>query len=199
MYQFLETIKLDKGKFYNLKFHQKRMDETFYKHYKTFNQVEIKKILKLPNGYNGKLMKVRLMYNQLGYQIEFHLYKSKNLRSVKLVMANHIDYSYKTIDRTVLSKLKEQNMGYDEVLIVKNKMVTDTSYSNIVFFDGHCWHTPNTFLLNGTQRQLLLSKKLIKSTSISINDLNKFSSFKLINALNEMETTTQYSIDIIKI
>jgi len=47
----------------------------------------------------------------------------------------------------------------DEVVFIKNGMVTDCSIGNLLFFDGHEWITPYIPLLKGTQRAFLLDKK----------------------------------------
>jgi 4-amino-4-deoxychorismate lyase len=86
----------------------------------------------------------------------------------------------------------------DEILIIKNGFVTDTSFSNIVFFDGIKWITPSTYLLNGTQRQQLLQQGAIIEEEIRPSDLKHFRFAKLINAMLDLETSPSIDILIIE-
>lgn len=77
----------------------------------------------------------------------------------------------------------EQKQSCDDILIVKNGFVTDSSISNIIFFDGYKWVTPDTPLLKGTMRQFLLEAAEIKEETITVQNLTTFTSFRLINAM----------------
>jgi 4-amino-4-deoxychorismate lyase len=75
----------------------------------------------------------------------------------------------------------------DDVLIVKNGWITDTSFANILFFDGKRWLTPEKPLLKGTQRENLLRQGLIFQANISPASLPDFSKARLINAMIRFE------------
>jgi 4-amino-4-deoxychorismate lyase len=96
---------------------------------------------------------------------------------------NKIYYSLKFTDRSQINGLLKQKGDYDDILIVKNGFITDTSISNIVFYNGNEWTTPATPLLKGTCRDKLLKEGKIKEEIIKINDLHKLKSFCLINAM----------------
>jgi len=102
---------------------------------------------------------------------------------LKLVRDDKIDYHLKYADRSALNKLLEQKGENDEVIIIKNGMVTDCSIGNLIFFDGHNWNTPDTPLLKGTQRKYLLDKKLIRECNIKEEDIFKYQKVGIINAL----------------
>ena len=70
---------------------------------------------------------------------------------------------------------------------MKNGYITDTSFSNIIFFDGANWITPSTPLLEGTKIKELLEKKIISEQEIKLKDLIKFSKAKLINAMIDID------------
>jgi len=61
--------------------------------------------------------------------------------------------------------------------------VTDSSYANIIFFDGRQWLTPSTYLLNGTCRQRLLKEGKIKEAPIHYTDIHQFEQIGFINAM----------------
>ena len=64
-----------------------------------------------------------------------------------------ICYPYKYTDRDNINRLIELRGDCDDILIIKNGMVTDSSYANVVFRDlNGNWVTPSTFLLPGTIR-----------------------------------------------
>ncbi len=83
----------------------------------------------------------------------------------------------------------------EEIIIVKNNHITDTSFSNLLFLKGKDWFTPNTYLLNGVQRQHLLKNKKIKEAEITLQNIKQFSHFQIINALNDFDDMFIYPID----
>lgn len=83
----------------------------------------------------------------------------------------------------------------EEIIVVKNNHITDTSFSNILFLKGKTWFTPSTYLLNGVQRQHLLKNKKIKETDITLQNISEFSHFQLINAMNDFDDMFVYPIE----
>ena len=107
-----------------------------------------------------------------------------NTLSLKLVEDNTIEYAYKFTDRKRIDKLTATRGEFNDILIIKDGMVTDTSYANVVFKDFYGnWLTPSTYLLPGTRRANLLKHKLIIEASIAYKDINKYSEVRLINAM----------------
>jgi 4-amino-4-deoxychorismate lyase len=83
----------------------------------------------------------------------------------------------------------------EEIIIVRNNHITDTSFSNLLFLKGKEWFTPTTYLLNGVQRQHLLKNKKIKETEITLQNIKQFTHFQIINALNDFDDMFIYPID----
>ncbi|MDQ1268165.1 MAG: 4-amino-4-deoxychorismate lyase, partial [Campylobacterota bacterium] len=79
----------------------------------------------------------------------------------------------------------------DDVLIVKNSLISDTTIANIAFFDSRRWVTPRAPLLKGTTRERLLRDGKIFEADIAINDLEKFSHVALMNAMIDFDIITQ--------
>jgi len=129
------------------------------------------------------LFKCRIVYEKQIEAIEFLPYEPRKIESLKVVYDQTIDYSYKFEDRTKIDALFEQRQFCDDVLIVKNGFVTDSSFSNIIFFDGYKWITPNAPLLKGTMRQFLIDAAEIKEQPVSVQDIPSFKSFRLINSM----------------
>jgi 4-amino-4-deoxychorismate lyase len=112
-----------------------------------------------------------------------------------LVECNQFDYSYKYENRTFLNQLFQKRGNCDDILIIKNGVVTDSYYANVVFYDGKNWCTPNTPLLPGTQRAKLLQNGKIRETCVTIKSISKYSLIGLINAMQDLENMPAVAID----
>ena len=121
-------------------------------------------------------------------------YAISEIDDFQLVENNDFEYPFKSADRKELEKMKEKSKA-EEIMIVKDRKITDTSYSNLLFLKKKQWFTPSTYLLNGVQRQYLLSKKLIKETEITLDNIKEFTHFQLINSLNDFDDMFVYPIE----
>lgn len=193
MQQFVETIKIEGGKALNLNFHQARMESTM-RHFFADAPVPALADVLSPTP-DMQFYKARVVYGGQGVEdVQYAPYKMREIRSLKLVEDNEIDYSFKSTDRTCLNSLTAQKGDCDEVLIVKNGLLTDTSFTNVAVFDGERWLTPKHPLLMGTKRASLLEKHVLKEADISVETLMNAQKLSLINAmidLGEIEITTQ--------
>jgi 4-amino-4-deoxychorismate lyase len=185
-----ETIKVKEGNFCNLQYHSERMNASRKLLLGSEHCIDLKALLTVPTGCSSGVFKCRVCYDLYIHKIEFEKYKIRKIKTLKLVTADNIDYSYKFSDRSVFEKLKMQSNA-DEILIGKNGKITDTSFSNIVFFDGKIWYTPDCPLLKGTRRQELLDKNIIRERKICMDDLKKFRKAKLINAMLDFEESPE--------
>ena len=167
-HQFIETIKLADGCVFHLAYNEKVLSLS--------DMIE-----KIPLPTQGK-HKIRIVYGSECPTIEVFPYQIRPIATIKCVEADFLDYSYKFLDRTFLNTLKE-SAGTDEVIFIKDGKVTDSSYANIIFFDGRQWLTPSTFLLNGTCRQRLLKEGKIKEAPIHYTDIHHFEQIGFINAM----------------
>jgi 4-amino-4-deoxychorismate lyase len=144
------------------------------------------------------ILKCRILYSDIIHSIEFQPYTPRVIRALTLIEDNTIDYTYKYADRSMFDRLPPHAPDTD-LLIVKNGFITDTTFSNIVFYDGTQWVTPSTYLLNGTQRQRLLREGRIVSREIRVGDLSRFISAKPINAMLDFDATPEIEIASITI
>ena len=140
----------------------------------------------LPGDLPPGKIKCRIVYSREIESITFTPYILKKLQSLQLIEDDFIDYAYKFHDRHPLEKLS-QNITADDILIVKNGFITDTSYANIVFWDGIKWLTPAWPLLAGTMRSKLLQEGKIQTEEIKKSDIRFFKSAKIINAMIGLE------------
>ena len=130
------------------------------------------------------LYKARVVYGAQGVEaIEYAPYKMKEIHSLKVVEDNNIDYTYKSTDRSALNALVAQKGDCDEIIIVKNGLITDTSFTNLALFDGNNWLTPKHPLLHGTKRAQLLEAGIIEEAELTPEDLKKAEKVSLFNAM----------------
>lgn len=142
--------------------------------------------LQIPAICESGVYKCRVIYAEDLFRVEFLPYTPRPIRSLKLVVDDSIDYVWKYEDRSALERLFAQKGDCDDILIVKNGFLTDGSYSNLAFYDGSSWFTPEAPLLNGIQRERLLGEGQIQTASIQVEDLKSFSQIGLINAMLEL-------------
>lgn len=186
MCRLLETIRIESGFAVHLDYHQERMDRCAGQDTFSLNHYISDSVMLPPLG----LWKLRLVYDKetILYH-ELMPYVPRLISSLKIIHASNLNYSQKFEDRTDLNILYQQKDDCDDILILQNNLICDTSFSNILFFNGQRWVTPDTPLLAGTARSRLLHEKRITSQCISICDLPRFSHFMLINALLDFDET----------
>ncbi len=184
MSRLIESIKLEDGIFHRLNYHQARVDRSLEDLFPLKSELNLYNALSLQQYPKNGLFKCRVVYELKVEFIQFLPYRPQYSQSLKVVYDHSIDYAYKYEDRNRINELFEHRQFCDDVLIVKNGFVTDASYSNIVFFDGFCWVTPDKPLLKGTMRQFLLEAAEIKEAPIRVQDVSSFKSFRLVNAMH---------------
>ncbi|MGS0748205.1 aminotransferase class IV [Halpernia sp. GG3] len=195
MSQFIESIKIEDQEIYNLELHQNRVNVTFANFGKE-NLIDLDKIFKDLQHDEDGLYKLRIVYDlESKFTARLIPYAYSEINAFALVENNTLDYSFKFEDRKIFDVMKNKSK-FVEIIIVKNNHITDSSYGNLLFLKGKQWYTPNTFLLNGVQRQSLLKSKKVKETKINLQNLKEFSHFQLINAMIGFDEII-YPIEII--
>lgn len=194
---FLETICIKNGIVQGIEAHRKRMHDTTLNF--GFHAPELPDLLQqVPTELKEcKKVKCSLVYYKQILNIRFADYQQKKVNSLKLVKAN-VEYSFKYADRSALNTLLQEKGDCDEILIVKNDCITDTSFSNVVFRKNKEFFTPDIYLLNGIKRQQLLHENKICETHIRVNDLHHFDKVYLINAMLDIEDSAGLDVERIK-
>ncbi|WP_226063685.1 aminotransferase class IV [Kaistella polysaccharea] len=197
MSQFIESIKVEDRKIFMLDLHQKRVNETF-SHFGHENPVDLALIFKNLDHQEEGLYKFKVTYGLDGkFRTQMIPYAISEKADFELVENNSYDYSFKFEDRKEIERMKQLSRA-GEIIIVKNNHITDSSYSNIVFKKGKDWFTPKSYLLNGVQRQHLLQTKKIKEAEITLQTLQDYSHFQLINAMNNLDDLLIYPLSKIR-
>jgi 4-amino-4-deoxychorismate lyase len=192
---FIETIRLTDGQLFNLRFHNKRLNDTRYSHFGGKSEWDLTQLITVPEDFKEGLFKCRMTYGEQIEKIEFEPYQPRLVQRLRLINSNGIEYGSKYQNRASLNELFAQRGDADDVLIIKNGFVTDTSYANIVFWNGQQWITPDTFLLAGTQRARLLEEGIIVEQKIRAQEIPKYSHARLINSMLDFESTPPILLD----
>jgi 4-amino-4-deoxychorismate lyase len=177
---FFETIKCYNGIAYNLQYHQARVDKTFKQFYKLDSFFKLDSIINsIPSN---ELLRCKIIYNNSHYEIEYFPYKKKEITSLTIVEDNSITYDFKYTNRDNINSLKQ---NYQEVIIVKNGLICDTSIANIALYKNNKWLTPKKPLLQGTTRARLLKEGHLIEADLKIDDLFNAQKIGLMNAMTD--------------
>lgn len=199
MYQLIETIQIRNGKFIHLIYHQARMNMSIQRLFNKTNSIELIQAIPIPEEAKSGIWKCRIVYSLEIEEISFTPYAYKTIESLQIIESPSADYSFKLLDRSMFAELLEKKQHSDEILITKNGYITDTSYTNIIFYDGIQWVTPHTYLLPGTQRTYLLETKQIIEKEITIQSLSLYTKARLINCFYDLKKGNEILISNIYI
>lgn len=190
MSRFVESIKILNGRYYNLKGHQLRMLETQKHFYGQSHFIDLRKYINIPENFKKGLLKCRIEYDTNICNVALTPYSIRTIRNAKLVVDNAVNYPFKSVERSKLDELFAQRGPCDEIIIIKNAMVTDAYFYNVVFEKNGKYYTPALPLLKGTQRQILLDKQILIPTEIRVIDIKNYQRIHFINALTKLGQCT---------
>ena len=183
MCQLFETIRIYNGLLMHPEWHEARMNLSRMELWNLHDPLLLSEIIKVPEEWKTGLVQCNVTYGHELSSVTFKAYLKRPVKSLKLIECDSIDYHLKKSDRSLLNDLFSRKGDCDEIIIIKQGFITDTSISNLIFFDGKNWFTPKTPLLKGTCRERLLKEGKISEMEIRVNDFRQFSGLKLINAM----------------
>ncbi len=186
--KYLETIKANDGVVYHIEFHQSRLDTAL-------NAEGIHNLHKLLSPPSVGLYRCRVVYDKQNIQINYFPYVKRSVKSLKTLFDDDIKYEHKYENREEIDTLFKQREGCDDILIVKNGLITDTSIANIAFFDGENWISPKEPLLRGTTRARLLKEKKLTLKNIREDDLKAYTKVALMNAMIDFDIIAEDKIE----
>jgi len=196
-FPLFESVCVLNGKIQHPHWHEKRFLNAYLNHFQKQPEYELFVDITYKNNPKG-WEKLRIAYGEKKKQWALTPYVYKSISSLQLVEDNHIEYAHKWEDRSALNTLFLKRGNCDDILIVKNGQLTDTSYGNIAFFKNGKWFTPNQPLLEGTARARLLEEKKLNAIPISIENLFTFERFKMINAMRDFDADPSYPLTQIR-
>lgn len=182
---FIESIKCKDGKLFNLEYHQVRVNRTIAEFYPN-KSIDLSSI-NIPQYFGEGIYKLRIIYSDSIEKYEFLPYKIKQINSLKIVQSDDLVYDYKYFDRTALSLLLTKRKKCDEIIICQKGLVTDSSYSNLVFEQDGKLYTPQSPLLKGTKREKLINDGILIPKDIEISSISKYQKIHLINSMIDLD------------
>lgn len=197
MFRFFESISIRDGIPQNLYYHQLRIDHTFKQFYPKIDSPHLEYLISKNVQARFPLVKCKFSYNETSHQFFCLAYNPKTYKKFHLIHDNQLSYNFKYIDRMCFDQYLRTIPSDHQLLIVKNEYLTDSSLSNLAFYDGYRWLTPQDPLLKGTMRASLIADWKIHEEAIQLKHLSLFKKFKLINAMNPLDSTIEYSMDLI--
>ncbi|SFV55956.1 Aminodeoxychorismate lyase [hydrothermal vent metagenome] len=178
MFNLLETIYIKDKRARNIEYHNNRFNKTREELFGIKSGFNLLSIISPPTN---SIYRCRVLYNKEIKAIEYIPYYPKDIKTISFINSQ-IEYKYKYENRDELNSLKNQNS--DEVIIIKDNLVTDTTIANIAFLDKNKkWITPDKPLLNGTMRQKLIDNGFLYTRDIKKDEIFNFDSIALMNAM----------------
>jgi 4-amino-4-deoxychorismate lyase len=187
MYLLFETIKVIDGQPVNLEYHEERMKMSCLTYFGESCKFSLISKWECPEKYQQGIVKCRVSYNQDHFIKQFSVYKYQTANTFRLVESGHLDYSLKYIDRSGINLLMEDSDKFDDIILIKGGLVTDSSYANLVFQKSGINYTPEFALLNGTKRQFYLDNGKISLASIGVENFQEYDKVTRINAMIDLE------------
>lgn len=186
MVRLIESIRIINGRISLLSLHEDRCNHARAKLWHITDAINLRKKMTIPKNYQDGLVKCRIVYSQEIEEISFQKYQIRSIKKIKIIQSDTITYPFKFEERKELDTLYENRMDGEEIMIVKNGMVTDAYYYNFVFQKGKEYFTPQQPLLEGVMRSsLILQKKIIKK-DIFVAEIKEFDAIHLINAMTPL-------------
>lgn len=183
--EYFETIKCEDYEVFNLLFHEKRVAKTIGLN------LNLQDYIYAPSK---ELLRCKLIFDENGViKVDYYPYKKREIKSFKLIFDDKIEYSKKFLNRDKIEELYKKKEEADEIIIIKNSFVRDTSIANIAIFDGTNWLTPKCPLLEGTTRARLLEKGELIEKDITVKMLKEAEKIALMNAMIDFDILEDYS------
>jgi 4-amino-4-deoxychorismate lyase len=192
MKNYIESISVIDGNVQNIGFHQERVNEVFYYNFSEKSAWKLNEIL--PHNFEKGWLRMRFIYDEKKYKFEIFPYSKKLINKIKLVEIEDYEYPFKFEDRRFLVELLEHNPEADEVIMVKNNLLTDSTIGNIALEKNGNWYTPSQPLLNGTKRRKLLKENRLIEREIKKEEIQEFDKIAIINAFLDLEESNMLSV-----
>jgi len=190
-----ETIRIENGIFMHPEDHERRMFHSRSALLGAKDPFFLHQVVTIPREFSSGIVRCRVDYGIKIDAVKFTPYRLRPLKKFQVVVNEEIEYPFKFSDRSALESLLMEKNTADEIIIVQRGLITDTSFSNLIFYNGRNWITPSTPLLNGTCRERLIRERKIMERKISLKELDSFQGFKIINAMIYPEDMEMIPID----
>ncbi|MEA3418385.1 MAG: aminotransferase class IV [Campylobacterota bacterium] len=178
----LETIRIEGGSALHLDYHNQRFNHARKTLFSINKTMDLADFITPPKENSGTLYRCRILYSRKILKVDYIPYTPKIIKKISLINSN-ISYPFKFADRSELNHLLASSPGSDEVLIVKEGLLADTTIANIAFLEKGKWITPKKPLLEGTTRKRLIDEGFLIPKTIRSDEIDRFDGFALMNAM----------------
>ncbi len=172
-----ETIKAIDGVLQHIDYHQARFDKTRQECYGSADKISLSSLLLPPKNLTCK---VRVEYAQKVLHVDYIPYLPRLINSFCIVESD-LNYTYKWSNREEINALLVED--YDDIMIIKNGLLCDTSIANVALLIDGVWMTPQMPLLTGVTRQRLIDSGFLQVENLTEESLQKMEKFAIMNAL----------------
>ena len=187
---YLETIKVEDGEAFHLEYHQKRYESVL----SSLGVTTYKDLSEFITPPDSDLYRCRLVYTVESIEVSYHKYIKRGISQLKIIYDDEIEYDKKSTNRDEINTLYAKRGRYDEIMIVKKSLLTDTSIANIALYKDGIWYTPASPLLKGTTRARLLDEGKIIEKDIHLDEIYSFTQVALLNAMIDFDIICKENI-----
>ena len=195
---FIETICYEHGRFQRIDLHNERFNRTRQQFFGLQTPLQLELFLSVPADLMDKTVKCTITYGTDIISIDYTLYQIRPINSLQMVVDDTIDYAYKFADRSKLNSLFNLRNQSDDIMIIKNGFITDTSYANIVLKKEGKWYSPSNSLLKGTRIDRYIREGIVTPALLRSSDLPLYSEARIVNAMISIENSPIIPIENIK-
>ena len=175
----LETIRIDEGRALHLPYHNQRFNQSRKALFSIDERVDLGNLLAPPN--EGPF-RCRILYDKEIRTIEYIPYRPKTIKRISFAEIS-VDYRYKYADRSQFQALLSESPRSDDVLILRDGFLTDSTIANIALLKNGKWITPDKPLLKGTTRERLIDEGFLTAAAIRKEEISDSDGFALMNAM----------------
>jgi len=175
----LETISIKDAEVQNIIYHNRRLNRSRREIFGVGSHIDLGNLISPPDSGSYRC---RVIYGRGIESIEYLPYRPKDIKKILLVDSD-IEYRYKYLNRAELNNLSKRYEDYDDILIVRDGLITDTTIANVALRRDGKWYTPKKPLLEGTARQRLIDNGFLSTQDIDKNYINDYDSFAIMNAM----------------
>lgn len=195
-FPLFETIAIIDGNIQNIEYHQARYHNACRNYLKNEPVLNLAEIINVPVKYQSGLVRCKVEYNSVEYQIQYFPYQAKRIEFFQLVQCENLNYQFKYTDREIFANLPISTNS--EVILLNDGKVSDCTIGNLLFLKNGKWFSPVDYLLKGTQLSRLLEKKRVELYRITADNLRDFEQVMMINALNPFDLARALPIQAVR-
>lgn len=185
MFRLVESIQIRDGQIPLLPYHEARANRTREALMGIDKPLLLGEAIHEKGLFKDGIYKCRVVYNEKIEEIIVQEYQIREIKALRLVEDNSIRYDFKFLERPALDVLFQQRDGCDEIMIVKEGLITDAFYYNFIFEKAGRWFTPKTPLLEGCRRAAFIDAGLLCTDDIHVDSICDYDRIHLINAMTE--------------